>query len=220
MSNLNSKVFCIGFMKTGTTTQNRALTMLGYRVSNRSWKLLRPILYGDWETVKSHVNGFDAFEDNPVPLIYKELDAMFPGSKFILTVRDPESWYKSVSHHIGSLRTPMHEWVFGRGKGLPKDDKDHTIRIYNEHIAAVKAYFAHRPDDLLIHELETDMSWEKICTFLVQPIPKEPFPHSNKSNYNESKPVKTGISFTSIRKRIKNRIVLIYLNLRGVLPER
>ncbi|MEZ4722409.1 MAG: sulfotransferase, partial [Flavobacteriales bacterium] len=127
----STKVFCIGFMKTGTTTMNRALSELGYRVSNKSWRLLMPIVKNDWEKVAEHAELWDALEDNPIPLIYRELDEMFPKSKFILTKRDPEEWYRSVSYHIGDLRSPMHEWLFGKGKGLPKDDKAHTLEVYN-----------------------------------------------------------------------------------------
>jgi len=45
-------------------------------------------------------------EDNPWPLIYKELDKRIPGCKFILTLRDEESWYSSVKRHIDDLKRP------------------------------------------------------------------------------------------------------------------
>ena len=41
------------------------------------------------------VEQFDAFEDNPWPLLYRELDERFPGSKFILTRRPTENWINS-----------------------------------------------------------------------------------------------------------------------------
>ena len=144
------KVFCIGFMKTGTTTLNRALSVLGYRVSHNSWKWLKLIVKNDWSSVRQKMDVWDAVEDNPIPLIYKELDQFYPGSKFILTVRDSEKWYNSVSYHIGDMLSPMHEWLFGKGKGLPKNDKTHTLNVFNTHRKKVEDHFKDRPEDLLI----------------------------------------------------------------------
>ena len=47
----------------------------------------------------------------------------------------------------------MHEWIYGLGKGLPKDDKANTIRVFNAHNAAVMEHFKDRPDDLLVVDL-------------------------------------------------------------------
>ena len=33
-------------------------------------------------------------------------------------------------------------------------------------------------------DFEKKDSWEKLCTFLNQPIPKKPFPHSNKGKHS------------------------------------
>lgn len=199
---------------------HKALDILGYRVSPRSWKLLRPILNNNWNEVRVHAEKWDALEDNPIPLIYKELDIFFPRSKFILTIRDAESWYNSVSYHIGSMRTPMHEWVFGRGKGLPKDDKAHSIRIYEDHNKSVEAYFSNRPEDLLICDLRNDNTWDVLCNFLNQALPDQPFPHSNSSNFNIKKPVKNGYSVKAIRKRIKFYAQLSYFDALGLIPKR
>ena len=74
----------------------------------------------------------------------------YPGSKFVLTLRDEEKWYRSVNRHIGDLRSAHHEWIYGRGKGLPMDDKENTIAVYRKHNEEVKAYFKDRPDDFII----------------------------------------------------------------------
>ncbi len=44
--------------------------------------------------------------DFPVPLIYKRLDRGYPDSKFILTVRDTESWLTSVEKHFKIMDQP------------------------------------------------------------------------------------------------------------------
>ena len=76
----------------------------------------------------------------------------------------------------------MHEWIYGFGKGLPKDYKQNTIEIYNKHNQEVKAYFKNRPNDLLVVDFTTGAGWEELCNFLQVPIPEIPFPHANNKN--------------------------------------
>ncbi|MBI1357416.1 MAG: hypothetical protein GC160_24005 [Acidobacteria bacterium] len=85
-----AKVFCIGFQKTGTTSLGYALSLLGYRVAgmfdvmtfnSKDETLAKAIQLG---------RRYDAFQDNPWPILYRELDQAFPSAKFILTVRDTE----------------------------------------------------------------------------------------------------------------------------------
>lgn len=199
---------------------NRALSALGYRVSPDSWKLLTPVLHQDWEQVAEHIDRYDAFEDNPIPQIFKELDAMYPDSKFILTVRDSDSWYKSVKYHIDNLRSPMHEWVFGRGRGIPAQNMEHTIRIYEEHIKEVRDYFKNRSDDLLVYDLKEHNNWSALCEFLGLPIPEAEYPHANRSNYKTPKYAGKKLTWRRIRKRVKNPILIFYYNLRGWIPTR
>jgi hypothetical protein len=92
---MKPKVFCIGFHKTGTTTLEVALKKLGYRVTG-SFGTKDPGIAGKvHEMAYEMVEEFDAFEDNPWPILYKELDARFVGSKFILTRRPAEAWIRS-----------------------------------------------------------------------------------------------------------------------------
>jgi hypothetical protein len=212
------KVFCIGFMKTGTTTLNRALSVLGYRVSHNSWRWLSLICKEDWSGIKSKMDTWDAVEDNPIPLIYKELDQMYPGSKFILTERDPESWYRSVSYHVGDLTSPMHEWLFGRGKGLPKNDKNHTLLVYNKHKKHVLDYFKNRPQDLLILDITKIEGWQQLCDFLDEDIPKTDFPHANPTQYNSDK--NAGINQRSkyLKKQLLNPVKVWWYSQKNYIP--
>jgi len=215
-----AKVFCIGFMKTGTTTMNRALAALGYRVSPDSWKLLQPIMKGDWKTVKQHIDRHDAFEDNPIPHIFKQLDKEYPGSKFILTIRDSQSWYKSVKFHIDDLRTPMHEWVFGKGKGIPALNESDSIRVYESHIDEVRNYFSERPQDLLTYNVKEHNDWSTLCDFLEQQAPNIDYPHANKSEYGQPKYAGKRFKWRRVRKRLKYPFIITYFNLRGWIPNR
>ncbi len=56
------------------------------------------------------VEQYDAFQDNPWPMLYRELDRTFAGSKFILTVRPVDKRIKSVvsafNYHRSFHREP------------------------------------------------------------------------------------------------------------------
>ncbi len=212
------KVFCIGFMKTGTTTLNRALSLLGYRVSHNSWRWLNDIVKEDWDAIGRKVKEWDALEDNPIPLIFRELDRLFPGSKFILTLRDEKRWYDSVSYHIEDLPTPMHTWLFGKGKQLPKDDKEHTLAVYRGHIHSVRNYFKDRPGDLLEIDVTQLKDWDELCQFLGEPIPEHALPHANRTQYETDKHSGLRRRLKYWKKRLINPIKIWNLDQKGYLP--
>ena len=122
------KVFCVGFHKTGTSSIGTALEILGYQVKGYDSSILPFIKNEEYRPVKSIISQYDAFQDNPWPLIYEYLDQNYPDSKFILTIRDPENWYKSISKHLGGSTTKMREWIYGRGD--PLNNKDIYINKY------------------------------------------------------------------------------------------
>ena len=176
---MKTKVFCIGFHKTGTSSLNLALTRLGYKVKSTFGVSDPNISENVYFEAKNNVMKFDAFEDNPWPIIYKELDAWVPGSKFILTYRSADSWYRSASKHFGSDTSPMREWIYGAGS--PEGNEDIYKSRYEKHNQDVLAFFKNRPDDLLVMELGSDFNWETLCSFLDEPIPKSDFPRTNTS---------------------------------------
>ena len=210
---MNAFVLGVGFQKTGTSTLREALKILGYKVKDCSPRTLFPILRKDWKKVLRILDGYDAAEDTPWYMLYREIDELKPGSKFILTVRDEESWYNSVSRHIGDLRSAEHEWIYGRGKGLPKDHKENTLAIYTQHNLDVIHYFSDRKEDLLVVDFTQGDGWEKLCAFLDKPIPEVPFPHAN--NYKTSKKMEEGLrkDFKFFRKKVKHQIKIKYLDL-------
>jgi len=178
------KVFCTGWQRTGTTSLAKGLKALGLKTLDWPKELFRDI---DDDVIRE----YDAFTDNPIPLLYQELDRRHPGSRFIHTVRDEESWLKSA------------EWLFtlGRVKFNWRDGKDAAIlaeihRVlygttefdaqlflerYRRHNREVTEYFAQRPGDLLVLDITRGEGFEKLSPFLGLPIPGEPFPHWNRS---------------------------------------
>ena len=99
------KVFGIGRNKTGTTSLKRAMLELGYVVGDQQAgeSLLRAWARRDFRRIASYCRTGQFFQDIPfsLPFTFQAMDMLFPGSKFILTVRDPESWYQSmVKFHL------------------------------------------------------------------------------------------------------------------------
>ena len=212
---MKKKVIGVGFQKTGTSTLREALKIMDYKVKDACPRALIPILKKDNKKILQIIEGFDALEDTPWYYIYKELDVLLPGSKFILTIRDQESWYISVARHIGNLRAAHHEWLYGRGKGLPKDDKENTISVYSSHNQEVIEYFKNRPTDLLVLDFTKGDKWERLCAFLGEDIPTADFPHANNNSKAKPQPHPIKRKITYARKQFKRWLKIKYIDLMG-----
>ncbi|NOR62317.1 MAG: hypothetical protein GQ535_07490 [Rhodobacteraceae bacterium] len=181
---MSDKVFCIGFQKTGTSSLAKALQGLGFtvgdaiRVLNRevNWRALdpRPEIV---EKVLAVVENVDAIQDSPCAFVFRELDAAHPGAKFILTLRDTETWLESYRRFFPDQNNPLRRWMFGVD-GLSGNEAKYR-EVYNTQNASIIDYFADRPDDLLVMKLENGDGWLKLVNFLGEGALK-PFPHANK----------------------------------------
>lgn len=142
------KVFAVGFNKCATTSLHALFTTLGlpsyhgtqWRSSDKLWLL----------------KSYDCFSDG-IPQDLAKLDRLFPGSKFVLQVRDLESWvYSRLAHIERSKRSGIHrvaaDW----------DTTDYAVTSWihnrNRHHLLVQDYFAERPGDLLIVNFIRDPS--------------------------------------------------------------
>jgi hypothetical protein len=171
------KVFCVGLQKTGTTSLQYALSMLGFRVAGYfsvNDLSQQPEM---WQRAETMLPQFDAFADNPWPLYFRELDSMFPDAKFILTTRDPERWYASVCKHFGESESQMRRWVYGAGS--PIGNKKDYISKLTGHQADVRKHFTGRPNDLIEFDVVQGDGWGKLCNFLGKSVPSKAFPRLN-----------------------------------------
>lgn len=187
---LPTRVFGIGFQRTGTSSLHAAFRLLGF--DSAHWES------GDWAfaiwremhrwgrsfTLERHY----ALCDNPIPLLYEKLDAAYPGSKFILTVRNERDWVESVKRLWSYEHNPrrwtwdidrfshrVHAITYGRADFEP----DVFLARYRRHNAEVREYFRHRSDDLLVMDISQGAGWPELCGFLRQLRPSEPFPHEH-----------------------------------------
>lgn len=176
------KVFGIGLNKTGTTTLGQCGKILGLRCTSCDRKLLEDfIVRKDFSGITQRVSQYDLFEDWPWPLIYRQLDEMFPGSKFILTVRKSEGkWFESLKKHSMRTHPLKHCRKLAYGFNFPhKHEKEH-IEFYRRHNEGVRSYFRERSDDFIELCWENGDGFEALCSFLNCDIPDTPFPHANK----------------------------------------
>ena len=179
---MKNKVFCIGFHKTGTTSLEKALELLGYRVTGPNGTKDPDIAAKVHDMADELVAKYDAFQDNPWPVLYREMDEKYPGSKFILTMRSPESWILSQVRDFGLRETPMRRWIYGDDAGCPEGNEDVYVERYERHNREVLEYFEGRPDSLLVLDLPKGDGWPELCAFLGEPVPDKPFPHANKAS--------------------------------------
>lgn len=163
------KVFAIGFNKTGTTSLHDIFTQLGYlSYHGTAWRnTSRPALYFF----------YDSFCDG-IPDDFRRLDQMFPNSKFILQVRNLDSWLDSRLEHIRRLppgKTRDADWTAQTGS------IQEWVKRRNQHHIDVLTYFKHRPNDLLlINFIRDPVAAEKISAFLGHAVPVEK-PHANRN---------------------------------------
>jgi uncharacterized membrane protein YkvA (DUF1232 family) len=194
MSAGGPKVFGIGFQKTATSSLDAAFRILGYdtdngvfiNVADKTQSLwIEPPLTADnvLAAVLPIAERREAFSDNPWPLLFRELDARFPGSKFLLTVRQPQAWIGSMVRHFDDRPSDMLQWIYG----VPcvAGNEPRCLEIYEAHNSAVRAHFASRPGDLLEIDVLNSPDWTAPCAFLSKPIPDAPFPHENAAERRE-----------------------------------
>jgi hypothetical protein len=191
------KVFGIGFQKSGTTSLGRALRTLGFRVQ-KGFGFNRPgkrVVIPEPVTIEAvrdvalpMVPYYAAFEDNPWPLLFRDLDAAFPGSRFILTVRDPQRWIRSAVNYFGVKSNATLDLIYGRKGFCFAGNEAVALERFERHNAEVLDYFHARPNDLLAWDLTSNPGWDTLCRFLECPRPRRPFPHGKNSAARQRSP--------------------------------
>jgi len=136
----------------------------------------------DWDAIFA---GFHSSSDYPSASYWRELADYYPAAKVVLTTRDPDSWFESVSETIFSAR------MLDSVKGSPVElmmngvifdhiDGDLTDRAF------MTGWYAARnqqvidglpPERLLVFHPRD--GWGPLCAFLGVDVPDYPFPSVN-----------------------------------------
>ena len=202
-----TKYFCIGRNKTGTTSLKKSFEDLGFFVGDQTAAELLTHKYyfeSKFDEIIEYCKTAQVFQDVPFsyPETFKHLDKAYPGSKFILTVRnDANQWYRSLTRFHSKLLSselpPTVEDLLNATyikKGFMYDvvrlhltsdsdpyNKNIMTKHYNLFNQSVKEYFKDRPNDLLVINLEDKGSYSKFTKFIKTQSPFSDFPWENKT---------------------------------------
>lgn len=185
-----AKVFGIGLSRTGTQSLTTALRVLGFSVIHYPTDAgtLETLVRGDARFPL--LEKYDGIADITAVPYYADLDALHPGSRFILTLRGRAGWLRSCQAHFGArpafepadsapARDALAVRRFLRAAVYASYDF-HAARFeraYDQHVAAVRRHFAGRPGQLLELDIDAGEGYEKLAPFLGRPVPDQPFPH-------------------------------------------
>lgn len=188
------KVIGAGLGRTATFSMKFALEHLGlgpcYHMSEvfagarRNIPLWLDVVDGkpDWDTI---FDGYQSTTDYPACSYWRELADYYPAAKVVLTVRDADSWFDSVSETIfseqmqGSLagspvEAMMKGVIFDAFGGRVKDRAFMTDWFERRNQKVIDSL---PPERLLVYSPRE--GWEPLCSFLGFPVPDEPFPRIN-----------------------------------------
>jgi len=183
------KVFAIGLSRTGTKSLAVALNHLGIKTKwyPQDRQTYHELVLGNYRL--SILEEYQAITDTPIVPFYPQLDEAFPGSKFILTVREKASWLKSCEKHWAGSRIPPSDPPFWQRYanfidacvyGCNAFNASRFSYVYDLHVANVREYFRDRAEDLLVLDVCNGGGFEKLCPFLGLPVPDDPaFPKEN-----------------------------------------
>lgn len=203
------QVIGAGFGRTGTLSLKAALEALGFGPCYHMVELLaHPERVGHWEAAERGepvdwdrlFEGYRAGVDFPVYRQYRALAERYPDAKVVLTVRDPEAWYRSVLATTYSASPPplqtalfalklpfsarlrrllralnLARGVWRKDFGGRFENRDEALSAYRAHLEEVRRTI---PEErLLVYDVR--QGWGPLCTFLGVPVPDAPFPHLN-----------------------------------------
>ena len=175
-----NKLFIIGLPRTGTTSISVALLDYGFKVAHTGY-------------TKRAFELADVISDAPCFSDYKELDKLFPKSKFVYLDRGLESWVSSIqmllkkmlpelvpkSGYLNPVLKRSMSSIFSLPTVENPLDMKHLIGCYRAHQDAVFTYFAER-DNFLKIDISQEDSLTRLLNFLeIHTKDAGKFPHLN-----------------------------------------
>lgn len=183
------RVIGAGLGRTGTLSLKLALEQLGlgpcYHMMEvravperlEHWNRIAAGENVDWEEVFA---GFQSTVDWPACNYWRELVARYPDAKVILSLRDPDSWFRSTQATIFSDAVqggapPSVVKILTDVVGKDLHDRERCIAAFERHNTAVREGV---PEGKLL-VFDAKQGWAPLCAFLGVPVPDAPFPSVN-----------------------------------------
>ena len=140
----------------------------------------------DWSQVFA---GYIAAVDEPTSTQWESIASYYPDALIVLSVRDPDSWWKSANSTIlpvkqhppegmSPARSAWLDMVLETYKSVYPEgfyEEEPAKAAFIAHIEKVKRSLP--PERLLVWDVS--QGWEPLCKALNLPVPEEPFPRSN-----------------------------------------
>ncbi len=184
-----------GFGRTGTMSMKAALERLGFgpcyhmiEVYERGHvPLWTAAIDGAPLDCATAFAGFHSTVDWPACSFWKEIHAANPDAKIVLTRRQADGWYDSMTNTIfQALRAHSDNEELNRWRAATRrlifeqtfgDDlsRDHVIAVLHAHENDVIATVP--PEQLLVYDVGS--GWEPLCAFFGVDVPAEEFPRTN-----------------------------------------
>ena len=195
------QVIGAGLPRTGTLSMQAALNQLGYPCYHMQNVPREPGHLQAWDDVvtgrspmdwRRLFERYEATVDAPGCFFYDDLIRTYPEAKVVLTVRDPERWYASLTTLMRTMdRLRPLRFVIPKLRRFlcfidhltakffeGARDRDTLIRLSKEHNAAVQQ--AVPAERLLVFQVKD--GWGPLCAFLGCEVPDTPFPHLNEGD--------------------------------------
>ena len=181
------QILGVGLSRTGTSSLHRALDILGLRSLHYDEVHLNDVINGTATNPDfRRYDNFDAVLDLPSAYFYEELIEAYPNCQCILTIRDTESWWRSISHHVNirfpvaepsrdQFRSDVRNLVYGSSVAREFLYK----KRYREHNERVLSKIPSK--QLLVMNITAGDGWNVLCPFLGRSMPSVPFPHDNRT---------------------------------------
>lgn len=180
-----------GLGRTGTTSLKVALEqLLGAPCHHMIELFAHPEQVATWHAAargdmpdwRSFLGGYAATVDWPSAAFWPEIGAAFPDAIILLSVRDPDAWWKSASetifpsiqHAEGPWRAMVEDMMRTRFT-FPVDDRAKCIAAHERWYADARARI---PRERLLEWRASD-GWAPLCRALGVPEPSDPFPRAN-----------------------------------------
>ena len=202
-------VIGVGLPRTGTSSLQAALEILGFAPCHHMTELLKKpvqsktfarILDGDEVDFHELLKGYRSSVDVPTVLFYKELHQIYPKAKLVLTIRDSdEEWYECFKNSISTIwldnfffiiiypiRNLRLLCIVARKIAQRWINEYGTIGPHIHQLHNARVIQENKPSELLVFNVKE--GWTPLCQFLNVPCPQDiPFPNGNYPEYIQSR---------------------------------
>ena len=190
-----SKIFVLGYNKTGTKSLAEALRILGYDVLHtRGGDSSQGSLDKIYENLKNNhsvlrgLEKYDCYLDYPIfePIVFSHIVDEYPDAKYISLTRSLDGYVKSVLRdkikRLEGGDVDSWNWL-----GVGDKEVFENYPEYQKEWVKGKTKFKHQSnlrwlekkgiDYLNFNICDDGDGWEELCSFLDRLIPNEDFPH-------------------------------------------